>query len=59
MNIHIILPAYNEEDYIANTLQSLVNQTYPIKEIVVVNDNSSDNTQGIIDSFSKKHSFIK
>ncbi|MFT4802471.1 MAG: cellulose synthase/poly-beta-1,6-N-acetylglucosamine synthase-like glycosyltransferase [Flavobacteriaceae bacterium] len=59
MNICIIIPAYNEGDYIANTLQSLVNQTYPIKEIVVVNDNSTDNTRSIIDSFSKKHPFIK
>ena len=59
MNICIIIPAYNEEDYIANTLESLVNQTYPIKEIVIVNDNSTDNTRGVIDSFSEKHSFIK
>ena len=58
MNICIIIPAYNEEDYIANTLESLVNQTYPIKEIVIVNDNSTDNTRAIIDSFSEKHSFI-
>ena len=59
MNICIIIPAYNEEDYIVNTLESLVSQTYPIKEIVIVNDNSTDNTHSIIDSFSKKHSFIK
>ena len=59
MNICIIIPAYNEESYIAHTLQSLVNQTHQIKEIVVVNDNSTDNTQSVIDSFSEKHSFIK
>ena len=59
MNICIIIPAYNEEDYIAKTLESLVGQTYPIKEIVIVDDNSTDNTTSIIDSFSKKHSFIK
>ena len=40
-------------------LQSLVAQTYPIKNIIVVNDNSTDNTQNIIDSFSEKHSFIE
>ena len=59
MDICIIIPAYNEEDYLANTLQSLVNQTYKIKQIVVVNDNSSDSTQDIIESFTEKHSFIK
>ncbi len=59
MDICIIIPAYNEEDYLANTLQSLVNQTYKIKQIVVVNDNSSDSTQDIIESFTEKYSFIK
>lgn len=59
MDFYIIIPAYNEEDYLEGTLQSLVNQTYPIKKVIVVNDNSTDNTQNIIDSFSKKHSFIE
>lgn len=59
MDIYIIIPAYNEEDYLEGTLQSLVNQTYPIKKVIVVNDNSTDNTQNIIDLFSKKHSFIE
>lgn len=59
MDICIIIPAYNEEEYLTNTLQSLVNQTYKIKQIVVVNDNSTDSTQEIIDTFSEKHPFIK
>ena len=58
MRIYIIIPAYNEENHISKTLQSLVNQTYLPKKIIVVNDNSTDNTQNIIDSFSKKYSFI-
>ena len=58
MNIYIIIPAYNEEAHISKTLQSLVEQTFlPIK-IVVVNDNSTDGTQNIIDSFSEKYSYI-
>lgn len=59
MDIYIIIPSYNEEEYIASTLQSLVNQTYSIKKILVVNDNSTDNSQNIIDSFTEKHSFIE
>ena len=58
MNIYIVIPAYNEEAFIAKTLQSLVEQTFLPKRIVVVNDNSTDNTQKIIDSFSEKHAFI-
>ncbi len=58
MEIYIIIPAYNEENFIAKTLQSLVEQTFLPKKIVVVNDNSTDDTQKIIDAFSEKHSFI-
>ena len=58
MNIYIVIPAYNEEAFIAKTLQSLVEQTFLPKRIVVVNDNSTDNTQKIIDSFSEKHALI-
>lgn len=58
MDIYIIIPAYNEEAHLSKTLQSLVDQTFLPKKIVIVNDNSTDGTQGIIDSFSEKHSFI-
>ena len=58
IKIQIIIPAHNEEVCLAKTLQSLVDQTFLPKKIVVVNDNSTDETQNIIDSFSEKHSFI-
>jgi glycosyltransferase involved in cell wall biosynthesis len=51
MNYSIIIPAHNEEKYIAATLQSLVEQTVLPKNIMIVNDNSTDNSQKIIDSF--------
>lgn len=59
MNIYIIIPAHNEETFIAKTLQSLIEQTLLPKQIIVVNDNSSDGTQNIIDSFLEKYSFIQ
>jgi len=58
MNIQIIIPAHNEEAFLAQTLDSLVAQTLLPRKIVVVNDGSTDGTQIIIDSFSEKHPFI-
>ena len=58
MNFYIIIPAHNEEDCIAQTLESLVNQSLPAKQIVVVNDNSNDDTQDIINTYVSKYSNI-
>lgn len=58
MNIYIIIPAHNEEDYIGKTLKSLAQQTLLPKQIVVVNDNSTDNTQSIIDDYASKFPWI-
>jgi len=58
MDIYIIIPAHNEDDYIGKTLQSLVKQTLLPKKIVVVNDNSTDNTQNIVEGYIVKHPWI-
>lgn len=55
MKYQIIIPAHNEEQFIEQTLESLVNQTSPPKNILVVNDNSTDGTQKIIDQFCLSH----
>ncbi len=59
MNIYIIIPCYNEEQFISKTLTSLQNQTLKPKKIVVVNDNSTDGTEGIISAFAKADSTIQ
>lgn len=58
MDICIIIPCYNEEKWIAHTLSSLVSQTLRAKKIIVVNDNSTDGSQEIINAFAKAHSEI-
>ena len=58
MNFYIVIPAHNEESSIGLTLNALVNQTLQPKQVIIVNDNSTDNTQKIIEDFSKKHSWI-
>jgi len=58
LNISIIIPAHNEEDCIEQTLKSLVNQTLRPKQVVVVNDNSTDNTKKIVEYYLTNHSWI-
>lgn len=58
MNYYIIIPTYNEEKFIALTLQSLVEQTVLPSKIVVVNDGSTDKTEEIVQSFVSKYPFI-
>lgn len=59
MKIYIVIPAHNEENYIALMLESLENQTLLPKKVVVANDNSTDKTQDIIDRFSSKNKWIE
>ena len=58
MNYYIVIPAHNEADFISLTLDSIVSQTILPKQVVVVNDNSTDNTEDIVGKYFKKHSFI-
>lgn len=58
MNYYIVIPAHNEEAFIALTLQSLLSQSVLPKKIVVVNDNSTDKTAEIVTAFAKENPFI-
>ncbi len=58
MKIYIVIPAHNEAHLIGKTLNSLVAQSYPASKIVVVNDNSTDTTEDVLQEFSSKHANI-
>jgi hyaluronan synthase len=53
--ISIVVPAKNEEKNIRNCVQSCLNQTYRNKEIIVVNDGSTDSTGEILDEMRKEN----
>lgn len=55
MDIAIIIPAYNEEKFIKNCLDSLLNQTHPAKKILVVDDGSADDTPEIVNRLSNSY----
>ena len=58
MNYYIVIPAHNEEAFIALTLQSLSEQTVLPSKVVVVDDNSTDKTSEIVQEFALKFPFI-
>lgn len=59
MKYYIIIPAHNEEAFLAKTLHSVLKQTLLPKKVIVVNDHSTDNTENIIDGFAHKNSFFQ
>ena len=59
MNFYIVIPAHNEEKNITQTLKSLVNQKLKPKKLILVDDNSSDNTGQIINDYTKRFNWIK
>ncbi len=58
MRYYIVIPTYNEEQFIALTLQSLAEQTIVPTKVVVVNDSSTDSTPDIVSDFAKKYPWI-
>jgi glycosyltransferase involved in cell wall biosynthesis len=55
----IIIPAYNEERYIKTCLENYISQTVKPDLVLVVDDNSEDNTQQIVDSIGELHPWIR
>jgi glycosyltransferase involved in cell wall biosynthesis len=58
MKYYIIIPAHNEAQFIGLTLNSLLSQTVLPSKIVVVNDNSTDETALILKDFAAKNNII-
>ena len=56
--ITIVVPTYNSEKYISRCIESIINQTYSKLEIIIVDDNSIDDTTNIVKKYQKKDSRI-
>lgn len=57
--VSVIVPVYNVEKYLRQCLDSLISQTLKDIEIIIVNDGTKDNSQGIIDEYVKRYSNVK
>ncbi|QCX53435.1 glycosyltransferase family A protein [Elizabethkingia sp. JS20170427COW] len=54
--ISVIVPCYNQAQYLDECLQSVLDQTYPNWECIIVNDGSPDNTEEIAEQWTAKDS---
>ena len=51
--VDIILPNYNKKDYLKETIDSVINQSFKKWHLIIIDNNSSDGSQKIIESYSK------
>jgi len=58
IKVSVIIPVFNVEDYIEDTLRSLVNQTLSPIEIIMVDDGSKDKSADIIKEYQEKYKNI-
>ena len=59
IKISVIVPCYNQAAFMDDCINSLINQTYPDWECILVNDGSTDNTEDIALAWQKKDNRIK
>lgn len=52
--LSVVLCTYNEERYIMDSVLSILNQTYPYFELIIVNDGSTDKTKEILETLNDK-----
>ncbi len=55
----VIMPCYNSESYVAAAIESIVDQTYPHWEFVIINDGSKDGTLDILNRYAESDNRIK
>lgn len=57
--VSVIMPCYNMAPYVSDSIKSVIAQTYPYWELLIVDDASTDETVNIIESFVQTDSRIK
>src|SRR5574344_1985187 len=59
VKVSVILPVYNGEKYLAQSIESVLKQTYKDLELIIVNDCSIDNTLNISNEYAQKDGRVK
>ena len=59
VKISVVIPVYNAEEFLLESMNSLLNQTFEDFELICVNDGSKDNSLNILNDFAKKDNRVK
>jgi len=59
LSVSVVIPTYNYGRFISEAIQSVLEQTYPIFEIIVVDDGSTDGTESIVKEFGDRIRYVK
>jgi glycosyltransferase involved in cell wall biosynthesis len=57
--VSFVMPVFNKEHYIAESIESVINQKYPNKELIIVDDRSFDSTSEVCKYYTDNYDFIK
>jgi glycosyltransferase involved in cell wall biosynthesis len=57
--LSVVIPSYNRADYIGETIESVLQQTYSNIEVVVIDDGSTDNTAQVVEPFAPRVRYIR
>lgn len=57
--VSVVVPIYNAEKYLSECIESIINQTYPNFELILVNDGSTDSSDRICEYYAEKDNRIK
>jgi glycosyltransferase involved in cell wall biosynthesis len=59
LKLSVVMAVYNADKYVREQLNSLVQQTYPIFELIIQDDDSTDQTMSILEEFKNKYPFVR
>ncbi|MGZ7446000.1 glycosyltransferase [Paenibacillus sp. TH7-28] len=59
MRISVVIPLYKAEDYIIETLESVIHQSYPVDEVLVIDDCGPDHSAQLVEEYSRTHQNVR